>query len=158
MHKCLFQPFLPVWPWGLDPFPQQGDRRAWLPREGSGGHCLPHPGFWLASPSTALLTAAASDWPSSQGPGLISNPIFCHQTSSFSVSVASLCHFQPAKSFFQPDPRVWGHPGMEGASRCAPPPACELRPACLLGPCVVQVGEHHLCASRYRAARTWVNP
>lgn len=105
-----------------------------------------------------VLTAVASDWPSSQGPGLISNPIFCHQTSSFSVSVASLCHFQPAKSFFQPDPRVWGHPGMEGASRCAPPPACELRPACLLGPCVVQVGEHHLCASRCRAARTWVNP
>lgn len=68
-----------------------------------------------------ILTAAASHWPSSQGPGLISNPIFCHKTSSFSLSADSLRHFQPAKSFFQPDPRVWGHLGLEGAGSCALP-------------------------------------
>lgn len=48
--------------------------------------CLSGPGTLILLPTvgSVSLTAAASDWPSSQAPGLISNPIFCHGTSSCS--------------------------------------------------------------------------
>lgn len=59
---------------------------------------------WWPGLLLPILTAAVSDWPSSQGPGLTSDAFFCHETSSFSVLAASLCHLQPEKSFFQPDP------------------------------------------------------
>lgn len=66
-----------------------------------------------------ILTALVPDQPFPWGPGLISNPIFCHKTSFLSVLAAGFCHFQPGKSFFQTDPRVWGHLRVEGASSCA---------------------------------------
>lgn len=118
--------------------------------DGWGGHSLPStlaPG-WPLQP-LPVLTAVASDWPSAQGPGLISNPIFCHKTSSLSGSAASLRHFQPAKSFFQADPRVWGHLGHRGSKLLCPPPASrpapvrELRAARLQGPCMVM--HAHTC-------------
>lgn len=129
----------------------------------------------VACPPLPILTAAVSDCPSSQGPGLTSDAFFCHETSSFSVLAASLCHLQPEKSVFQPDPgfgatlvqreqgampfphkhvssglpavSLWGSHAQTGE---VPMHTCGVWAPCCAGGCAP-------CASMHRCMRTWAN-
>ena len=80
-----------------------------------------------------VLTAAASDWPSSQGPGLISNPIFCHQTSSFSCRWPVSVTFSQQSHFSSLTPGFGATLAWREQAAVPRPPACELRPACQIG-------------------------
>lgn len=86
--------------------------------------CLPGPGTLILLPTVrqrglSSLTATASDWPSFQGPGLISNPIFCHGTSSSSCWWPAR-PFQHVSSGLPPAESVWSSHAHTGELPCTP--------------------------------------